>query len=217
MIRYDTLDMIYDTQYYQLINKNYPNGTITWTEKKYGDFSHYIQVDSNPDNRENYGIGEKWYFDSLFEFEQEEIFLMGNIQDFSFVTPSNVTYLDEVNHTLTNPTSVEFNHVIQQSFERVVNVSYKFDKLRYQPNLVKIVIENVLSSNFGGENETVTVPIEVGNSLQLYELEGITQELERLKGEIFDNWGLLNYAGNVCPGRKKSKYPATEVEITTPR
>jgi hypothetical protein len=54
--------------YYKIVNKNFPDGTITYTEKKYGDYSHYIQVDIKPENVPHYQHDGKWLDDSLFLF-----------------------------------------------------------------------------------------------------------------------------------------------------
>lgn len=141
-------------------------GTITWTEKKYGNYSHYIQVDTNIEHWEHYRTGEKWDSDSQFEFIQaEEIVLSAAISNFSF-SPSYVDYIrDEyavmVNYTLNNPSSVEYSHTVEQNFERLVNVSYKFEiDSDFKVRLENVTIDNGLPSLFGEGNVSETFKLD---------------------------------------------------------
>jgi hypothetical protein len=54
---------------YQLKFKEYPEGAITWTETKYGDYNHYIQISENSEHIQKYQKGGEFYDDTLFTFK----------------------------------------------------------------------------------------------------------------------------------------------------
>jgi len=53
-------------KHYQLKVKSIPDGVITWTAKKYGEYSYYIQVTEA--DKTAYQKGGKYYDDTLFYF-----------------------------------------------------------------------------------------------------------------------------------------------------
>jgi len=139
-----------DSDYYKLKNKNYPNGTITWTEQKYRNVSHYIQVDLNPEHVNYYEPGQKWHDDALFSFTPVPANLHGKIHschyevDLDIFSFDNSTTTNTRNHVYTvhNSTNETIIKQITEEFSDNIILNFVFNSTFKCPfEDVKLVIK----------------------------------------------------------------------------
>jgi len=127
-----------DEKMYQLQFQKFPEGTVSWTETKYGDFSHFIQISENANHKAKYQKGKEWYDDTLFDFTpNSEVELEGSISHFELTDSAN-TVLDKYEKhtkrtevkklTINNTSPTKGQQTIKETIETDNDISLVFNE-----------------------------------------------------------------------------------------